>query len=113
MAKHRRAFREVVKEGLLKACRVKVSIPSLVKMGSALVGSRPKTLSCSSNASRWCGNKAIFSRSAESFPISFVTSSNFAGPVKVRSTDDIEVLGLEEGIFGVFSQNGMIWCEGS
>jgi len=60
-----------------------------------------------------CGNKAIFSRSAESFPISFVTSSNFAGPVKVRSTDDIEVLGLEEGIFGVFSQNGMIWCEGS
>jgi len=25
-----------------------------------------------------CGNKAIFSRSAESFPISFVTSSNFA-----------------------------------
>lgn len=73
-ARHRRAFREVVREGLLKAWRVNVSIPcaalagvsyayggvgrqrhqlaSGVKIGSALVGSRPWTLTRSRYASR-------------------------------------------------------------
>lgn len=35
-------------------------------------------------------------------------STFLPGPVNVKSTDDIEALGLE-GILNVFSQNGMIW----
>lgn len=94
-AKHRKAFREVVCEGLLKACLVSVSIPSFVKMGSALVGSRPKTFTDSRCASRWCGRRLICWRSAFKAFISRVTSSSFAEPVSSVEDEDVLVLAID------------------
>jgi len=40
--------------------------------------------------------------------MSLVTSSSLAGPFKVKSTEEIEPLGVVD-IMGVFSQNGILW----